>query len=117
MPYMEESGLVPKILTLKSFVIPEGQLTNEDVMDHVKEMKRLADLKAEKKKSQKSLQKILNPVTIKVIRLQDANQRGIEGLAECKASASNLRRIQVKDIVKKVENHLKTYLSDRMDIN
>ncbi|GKB27417.1 hypothetical protein Tco_0866818 [Tanacetum coccineum] len=34
---------------------------------------------------------------------------GIEGLVECKDSASNLRRIQVKDIVKEVEDHLKTY--------
>ncbi|GJW35801.1 hypothetical protein Tco_0058721 [Tanacetum coccineum] len=65
MPYMEESGSVPKIQSLKSFVIPEGQLTNEDVMAQVKEMKRLADLKAEKEKSKKSLQKILNPATIR----------------------------------------------------
>ncbi|GKA93284.1 hypothetical protein Tco_0815270, partial [Tanacetum coccineum] len=41
----------------------------------------------------------------------------IEGLAECKALASNLRRIQVKDIVKEVEDHLKTYSSAGMDIN
>ncbi|GJZ55003.1 hypothetical protein Tco_0610196 [Tanacetum coccineum] len=34
-----------------------------------------------------------------------------EGLAECKASASNLRCIQVKDIVKEVEDYLKTYSS------
>nr|GEZ83666.1 hypothetical protein [Tanacetum cinerariifolium]GFA78934.1 hypothetical protein [Tanacetum cinerariifolium] len=31
-PYMEESGSVPKISSLKSFVILEEQLTNEDVM-------------------------------------------------------------------------------------
>ncbi|GJW40928.1 hypothetical protein Tco_0066773, partial [Tanacetum coccineum] len=43
----------------------EGQLTNEDVMAQVKEMKRLADLKAEKEKSEKSLQKIMNPATIR----------------------------------------------------
>ncbi|GJV79966.1 hypothetical protein Tco_1515836 [Tanacetum coccineum] len=42
---------------------------------------------------------------------------GIEGLTECKASASNLRRIQVKDIVKEVEDYLKTYSSAEMDIN
>ncbi|GKD65250.1 hypothetical protein Tco_1307358, partial [Tanacetum coccineum] len=42
---------------------------------------------------------------------------GTEGLTECKASASNLRRIQVKDIVKKVEDHLKTYSSAGMDIS
>ncbi|GKE07785.1 hypothetical protein Tco_1411336, partial [Tanacetum coccineum] len=42
---------------------------------------------------------------------------GIEGLAECKASASNLRRIQVKYIVKKVKDYLKTYSSVEMDIS
>ncbi|GKA58575.1 hypothetical protein Tco_0757763 [Tanacetum coccineum] len=36
---------------------------------------------------------------------------GIEGLAECKASVSNLRRIQVKDIFEEVEDYLKTYSS------
>ncbi|GKC86963.1 hypothetical protein Tco_1147612 [Tanacetum coccineum] len=44
-------------------------------------------------------------------------QRVVKGLAECKASASNLRRIQVKDIVKEVEDHLKTYSSAGMDIS
>ncbi|GKB83990.1 hypothetical protein Tco_0950885, partial [Tanacetum coccineum] len=46
--------------------------------------------------------------------------RGIAGnerLAECKASASNLRRIQVKDIIKEVEDYLKTYSSVEMDIS
>ncbi|GKA14805.1 probable 2-oxoglutarate-dependent dioxygenase AOP1 [Tanacetum coccineum] len=42
---------------------------------------------------------------------------GIEGLVECKASASNLRRIQVKDIVMEVEDHLKTYSSVGMNIS
>ncbi|GKC58187.1 hypothetical protein Tco_1085785 [Tanacetum coccineum] len=65
MPYIEEGGLVPKIPCLKSFLIPEGQLTNEDVMAQLKEMKRPADLKAEKEKSEKSLQKIMNPATIR----------------------------------------------------
>ncbi|GJW77947.1 retrovirus-related pol polyprotein from transposon TNT 1-94 [Tanacetum coccineum] len=40
----------------------------------------------------------------------------IEGLAECKASVSDLRRIQVEDIVKEVEDYLKTYSSVGMDI-
>ncbi|GJU16882.1 hypothetical protein Tco_1144848 [Tanacetum coccineum] len=41
----------------------------------------------------------------------------IKGLAECKASASNLRRIQVKDIFKDVEDYLKTYSSGGMNIS
>ncbi|GJW46364.1 hypothetical protein Tco_0078010 [Tanacetum coccineum] len=42
---------------------------------------------------------------------------GIEGPVECKASASNLKCIQVKDIVKEVKDYLNTYSSARMDIN
>ncbi|GJV93424.1 hypothetical protein Tco_1541237 [Tanacetum coccineum] len=38
-------------------------------------------------------------------------------LTECKASASNLRRMQDKDIVKEVEDYLKTYSSTEMDIS
>nr|GEX47759.1 receptor-like protein kinase 5 [Tanacetum cinerariifolium] len=41
----------------------------------------------------------------------------MKGLFEYKASESNVRRIQVKDIVKEVEDHLKTYSSARMDIS
>nr|GEX72240.1 hypothetical protein [Tanacetum cinerariifolium] len=37
----------------------EGQLTNEEVVAQVKEMKRLADLNDQKEKSEKSLQKIM----------------------------------------------------------
>ncbi|GKD90462.1 hypothetical protein Tco_1365969, partial [Tanacetum coccineum] len=40
----------------------------------------------------------------------------IKGLADSKASASNLRDIQVKDIVKEVEDYLKTYSPAKMDI-
>ncbi|GJT68144.1 hypothetical protein Tco_1019624 [Tanacetum coccineum] len=41
----------------------------------------------------------------------------MEGLSECKASESNIKRIQVKDIVKEVEDHLKKYSSAGMDIS
>nr|GEX57394.1 hypothetical protein [Tanacetum cinerariifolium] len=40
-----------------------------------------------------------------------------EELAECKALASNLRCIQVRDTIKEVEDYLKTYLSAGMDIS
>ncbi|GJR47580.1 hypothetical protein Tco_1315683 [Tanacetum coccineum] len=42
---------------------------------------------------------------------------GIKGLVEYKALASNLRCIQVKDIIKEVEDYLNTNSSDGMDIN
>nr|GEV69979.1 retrovirus-related Pol polyprotein from transposon TNT 1-94 [Tanacetum cinerariifolium] len=39
----------------------------------------------------------------------------MKGLFECKASESNIRRIRVKDVVKKVKDYLKTYSSAGMD--
>ncbi|GJX11393.1 hypothetical protein Tco_0201252, partial [Tanacetum coccineum] len=41
----------------------------------------------------------------------------MKGLSECEALESNVRRIQVKDIVKEVEDYLKTYSSGGMDIS
>nr|GFA33747.1 hypothetical protein [Tanacetum cinerariifolium] len=41
----------------------------------------------------------------------------MKGLSECKASESNVRSIQVKDIVKEIEYYLKTYKSAGMDIS
>ncbi|GJZ75308.1 hypothetical protein Tco_0639773 [Tanacetum coccineum] len=41
----------------------------------------------------------------------------MKGLSECESSERNLRRIQVKDIVKEVEDYLKTYSSAGMDIS
>ncbi|GJR30296.1 retrovirus-related pol polyprotein from transposon TNT 1-94 [Tanacetum coccineum] len=41
----------------------------------------------------------------------------MQGLSECKTSESNVGRIQVKDIIKKVEDYLKTYSSAGMDIS
>ncbi|GJY66316.1 hypothetical protein Tco_0468554, partial [Tanacetum coccineum] len=45
------------------------------------------------------------------------HQLAVKGLSEGKASESNIRRIQVKDIVKEVKDYLKTYLSAGMDIS
>nr|GEW24256.1 hypothetical protein [Tanacetum cinerariifolium] len=39
-------------------------------------------------------------------QLSAKHQLAVKGLSECKASESNIRRIQVKDIVKKVEDNL-----------
>ncbi|GJY00644.1 retrovirus-related pol polyprotein from transposon TNT 1-94 [Tanacetum coccineum] len=50
-------------------------------------------------------------------KLSAKHQLAVKELSECKASESNIRRIQVKDIVKEVEDHLKTYSSAGMDIS
>ncbi|GKD01310.1 retrovirus-related pol polyprotein from transposon TNT 1-94, partial [Tanacetum coccineum] len=46
----------------------------------------------------------------------DSVPKVMKGLSECEALESNVRRIQVKDIVKEVEDYLKTYSSTGMDI-
>ncbi|GJR90228.1 hypothetical protein Tco_0214239 [Tanacetum coccineum] len=48
---------------------------------------------------------------------RDIIKDNLDGLSECKASESNIRRIRVKDIVKEVEDYLKTYSSAGMDIS
>nr|GEU70917.1 hypothetical protein [Tanacetum cinerariifolium] len=47
--------------------------------------------------------------------LSARHQLAVKGLSECKASKSNIRRIQIKDIVKEVKDYLKTYSSAGMD--
>nr|GEV02840.1 hypothetical protein [Tanacetum cinerariifolium] len=44
-------------------------------------------------------------------------EKVMKGLFECKASESNIRRIQVKNIVKEFKDYLNTYSSARMDIS
>ncbi|GJW04947.1 hypothetical protein Tco_1563803 [Tanacetum coccineum] len=41
----------------------------------------------------------------------------MKGISECKASECNVKRIQVKGIVKKVEDYMNTYSSAEMDIS
>ncbi|GKD74458.1 hypothetical protein Tco_1332740, partial [Tanacetum coccineum] len=50
-------------------------------------------------------------------QLSAKHQLAVKGLSECKASESNFRCIQVKDIVKEVKDYLKTYSSAGMDIS
>nr|GEW83548.1 hypothetical protein [Tanacetum cinerariifolium] len=44
-------------------------------------------------------------------------EKVMKGLSEYKASEKNIKRIRVKDIVKEVEDYLKTYSSVGMGIN
>ncbi|GJS27319.1 hypothetical protein Tco_0487939 [Tanacetum coccineum] len=64
-PYIEEGGSDLKKLNIKPFVTTEGELSHKEYMAQIKEMKILANLKAAKEKSEKSLRKIMNPTTIK----------------------------------------------------
>nr|GEZ05707.1 NB-ARC domains-containing protein [Tanacetum cinerariifolium] len=50
-------------------------------------------------------------------QLSAKHQLAVKGLFECRASKSNIRRIQVKNFVKEVKDYLKTYSSAGMDIS
>ncbi|GJV95026.1 retrovirus-related pol polyprotein from transposon TNT 1-94 [Tanacetum coccineum] len=58
---------MPKI---KSFITPEGTLSQEEFYNQIKEMKRLVDLKEQEKKSEEELKKLLNPTTFKAQALK-----------------------------------------------
>nr|GEU97437.1 hypothetical protein [Tanacetum cinerariifolium] len=60
-----ERRICAKMPKLKSFIALDEQLTQEDIIAQVKEMKRLADLKAKKDKSEESLKRIMNLTNIK----------------------------------------------------
>ncbi|GKA88344.1 hypothetical protein Tco_0810108 [Tanacetum coccineum] len=88
------------------------------------EMFKLMELEIESRKDAVKAREIikdnLDGIGQHQLRVKDSlskGLRGTEGLTEYKALASNIRRIQVKDIVKEVEDYLKTYSSARMDIS
>ncbi|GKA36690.1 hypothetical protein Tco_0723255 [Tanacetum coccineum] len=54
---------------------------------------------------------------IEARKIVEKNLEVMKGLSECKASKSNIRHIQVKDIVKEFEDYLKTYSSAGIDIS
>ncbi|GKF40936.1 hypothetical protein Tco_0124278, partial [Tanacetum coccineum] len=64
-------------------IIPEGQLANEEAMAQFKEMKRLADLKAEKEKFEKSLSRVdqlpITKISYRVNSSKEASMRIIRG--------------------------------------
>ncbi|GJS23261.1 hypothetical protein Tco_0451893 [Tanacetum coccineum] len=60
LPFMDEGGSVPKLPNLQQFSTSgEGQMTLEDTKAQMEEIKRLADLKAEKEKYEKKLKRVL----------------------------------------------------------
>ncbi|GJQ91786.1 retrovirus-related pol polyprotein from transposon TNT 1-94 [Tanacetum coccineum] len=62
MPFMEEGGFAPGPQNLHQFsTAGEGPLTLEEAKFQMQEIKRLADLKAEKEKSEKKLKMVLTP--------------------------------------------------------
>nr|GEW63683.1 hypothetical protein [Tanacetum cinerariifolium] len=62
-PYLEERSSNPTMPNPKSFSILEGHLTTKDILAQAREMKRLADLKDVKEKSNGSLKKMFNSAT------------------------------------------------------
>nr|GFB50697.1 hypothetical protein [Tanacetum cinerariifolium] len=48
-------------------------------------------------------------------QLSAKHQLAVKGVSECKASENNVRCIHVKDIIKEVKDHLKTYSLAGMD--
>nr|GFB66428.1 hypothetical protein [Tanacetum cinerariifolium] len=50
-------------------------------------------------------------------QLSAKHQLAVKGLFECRASESNIGRIQVKNFIKEVKDYLKTYSLAGMDIS
>ncbi|GJS85934.1 hypothetical protein Tco_0752475 [Tanacetum coccineum] len=68
--YMEEGGSNPNMPIIKSFITLKGTLSKEYLISQHKELKRLADLKEQEKKSEEELKKLQNPATFKAQALK-----------------------------------------------
>ncbi|GJU39367.1 hypothetical protein Tco_1192324 [Tanacetum coccineum] len=124
MPLIEQERSDPKMINLYQFNISGKKMTLEEAQAQLIEIKRLVDLKDKQEKTVRKLKK-LNLIPLPgvkgtrglVIKELESGIFFHNGLTECKALTSNLRRIQVKVIVKEVEDYLKTYSSAGMDIS
>nr|GEW73109.1 hypothetical protein [Tanacetum cinerariifolium] len=63
--YQEKGCYIPKMPKLKSFITLEGTLSQKELNNQIKELKRISDLKAQKDKSEQELRKMFNQATLK----------------------------------------------------
>nr|GEX79201.1 hypothetical protein [Tanacetum cinerariifolium] len=59
------SGFILKMPKLKSFITLEGTLSQEELNNQIKELKRISNMKAQKDKSEQELRKMFNQATLK----------------------------------------------------
>nr|GEW10034.1 hypothetical protein [Tanacetum cinerariifolium] len=62
--FQVEGGFNLKMLNIKSFITPEGLLSQEKIDKQLRELKRLGDLKAQEEKSEEELKKLADPLPI-----------------------------------------------------
>ncbi|GKA55966.1 hypothetical protein Tco_0755038, partial [Tanacetum coccineum] len=63
--YQEEGGSNLEMPKIKSFITPEGTLSQKEFINQIKEMKSLSNLKAKKEKSEQELRKMFKQATLK----------------------------------------------------
>nr|GEU51104.1 hypothetical protein [Tanacetum cinerariifolium] len=63
--YQEQGCSILKMPKLKPFITPEGTLSQEQLDNQIKELKRISDLKAQKDKYEQELRKMFNQDTLK----------------------------------------------------
>nr|GEZ23866.1 hypothetical protein [Tanacetum cinerariifolium] len=63
--YQEKGGSILKMPKLKSFITLEGTLSQEELNNQIKKLKRISDLKAQKGKSKQELRNLFNQATLK----------------------------------------------------
>ncbi|GJX82046.1 hypothetical protein Tco_0331527 [Tanacetum coccineum] len=111
----------PGVVAIKGKVITEPELSEEMFQRLQLTIKARNDVEQARIIIRDNLDDGAIPVDCKASEgnedpLSAMHQLVIKGLADGKALASNLKDIQVKDIVKEVEDYLKTYSSAEMDI-
>ncbi|GJV30909.1 hypothetical protein Tco_1391309 [Tanacetum coccineum] len=84
LPLIEQGGSDPNMLNLQKFSTFGKKMTLEEAEAQVSEIKRLAELKAEEEKSERSLIKIINPANIQAqaVKMAEYEAKRAKMLAE-----------------------------------
>nr|GEV53648.1 hypothetical protein [Tanacetum cinerariifolium] len=95
--------------------------TQSDPLGHLQEELNLLNNKVDQlesiiSKKVADIQSSIPTIVTDTLEAKLPDSDVMKGLSKCKASKSNIRCIRVKDIIKEVEDYLKTYSSAGMDI-
>ncbi|GJR59342.1 RNA-directed DNA polymerase, eukaryota, reverse transcriptase zinc-binding domain protein [Tanacetum coccineum] len=94
--------------TQRNLALPPGVVRKKEAKEMYKIMELEIESRYDVNEARQIVEKNLDGIGMELT---------VKGLSECKASESNIKRIQVKDIIKEFKDYLKTYSSAGMDIS
>ncbi|GJW04353.1 hypothetical protein Tco_1563209 [Tanacetum coccineum] len=110
---MQEGGLAPNILNLNQFkTTEEGPSTLEEAKLQMEEINRLDDLRAKKKKSKKTLQRVLTPHELKAQEEDKDDDSLTENYLGMRSNVKKVKHGREKSLDSSEESEEKRYAGE-----